>query len=161
MGCSAALEVDPGFQGKDFNICAQSDLPWDLQPWSWRTAEDHPHHWICCSSGEVFVQPTESAGRRFQPLLDATHLSGTHSRDCPSVSMCPTGWQHPYLPSKHDASVPVCPKSCTSLSPLGTTILGHQIPLQALIEEIIQKHPLPGNIPMQECYYLHKYLLLI
>lgn len=44
----------------------------------------------------------------------------------------------------------------------GTDLLsGSQTPLQALTEEIIHKQPQPGNISMQEWYYLHKYLLLI
>lgn len=138
IGCSAALEVDPGFQGKNFNVSAQCDLPWDLQPRSWRTAEDHPHLWLSCSSGEVLVQPTESAGRRCQPLYGSTKSLGCHplfrstQQGLPQrVSTCPTGWQHPYPPSKHDVNVSVCPKSCSSLSPTGPHNAGAQNSYQA------------------------------
>lgn len=61
--------------------------------------------------------------------LDATHLSGTHSGDCPRVSACvPQNRSIHISPSKHDTSVPVCPKSCTSLSPIGPHNAGAHTP---------------------------------
>lgn len=150
MGCSASLEVDPGFQGKNFNVCAQGDLPWDLQPWFWRTAEDHPHHWLSCSSGELSVQLRVLGGvfslsKAATRHLDANHLSGTHSRNYPGVM-----------------AVSLCAQRAALAShPQALTMLGHQTPLQGLAEEITQKQPQPGNISIPECYYLHKYLLLI
>lgn len=100
--------------------------------------------------------------------LDATHLSGTQSRDCPRVSahVPQDGSIHISLQS----IVPMClcaQRAALAPHPQALTVLGthslpgSQTPLQALTEEIIQKQPQPRNISMQECYYLHRYPLLI